>query len=105
VDAYRKQLFDFLKNVPQRLYLPGNRPRPSYDGRIGALPPPDSGIDACVPDEDFATYPEAVIGQAPKKHWRERMAYLSVFGNRRWFWLIWLGFLFLVGLIRSVISR
>jgi len=97
VGAYRTHLFDFFKAIPWRIYLPGNRAHPKLDANFGKLLPEGAGPDAYVPAEDLSKFPEAVLGQPPKRHWRERLTASKML---RWFWLLW----FLIIILGAVLS-
>jgi hypothetical protein len=97
VEAYRVRVFDLLKAIPWRLYLPGNRACASLGNDFGKLPSAASGSEAYVPAEDPSAFPEAVLGKAPKKHWREWLTLSKMF---RLAILIW----FLILIIGAVIN-
>lgn len=78
--AYRALLFDFLKAATWRFYLPAKRARPGLGSDFGILPAPGAGVESCVATEDPSLFEEAVLGEEPKPHWRDRLAPLL---NRR----------------------
>lgn len=99
---YRTKYGDFIRAASWRFHLPWDIRKDVDFGAVSTLPPQARGVSAYVGPEDPRQFPEAKIGEEPKRSVMQRIRGLR-FGSRRRFGIILLVWV-TIGIVSAILN-